>query len=359
MKETRIVELDGLRGVACLIVLTSHYFGEIPHGTRFLVFGWLGVDIFFVLSGFLIGSIILEHHTEPTFLKSFYLRRAARIVPVYALGCAVSLSLISLTHGLAWSDHPYSAGVYAVFGSNIAMSIWGGGGTWLLPTWTLAVEEQFYLLLPALVIVTPTRLLAPVLIALWSSAAIFRAWIADDNPLAAFSLLPGRMDLLLAGVLIAIARRRLDLTPYVFALRATPLLAIMMLLMLGLVFGSSTVLFVILGPMLASVGIASFLLAIMLGAPEGRRYRSPVLRYLGQISYALYLVHQPISGLLHGILLDRTPDIGTASQWAVTILAVAVSIAVAAASWRWLESPILRWAKSSTSVPSAGTTVKI
>jgi peptidoglycan/LPS O-acetylase OafA/YrhL len=88
------------------------------------------------------------------------------------------------------------------------------------------------------------------------------------------------------------------------------------------------------------------MLAVMLGAPEGKRYRSPVLRYFGQISYALYLVHQPISGLLHGVLLDSTPDVGTLPQLGVTVLAFAVSVAVAAASWTWLERPILK------SVPS-------
>jgi peptidoglycan/LPS O-acetylase OafA/YrhL len=105
-------------------------------------------------------------------------------------------------------------------------------------------------------------------------------------------------------------------------------------------------LFLLFSDSLASVAIACFLLAIIHGAPEGVRYRSPILRSFGQISYALYLIHQPISGLLHGLLLGSVPDIGTPAQIGVTFLSVAMSIGVAVASWKWLESPILAWAQS-------------
>ena len=78
----RIAELDGLRGVAALSVVVAHYLGEVPHGFSFLMLGWYGVSFFFVLSGFLMGTIILKHHAEPKFLRALYLRRAARISPV-------------------------------------------------------------------------------------------------------------------------------------------------------------------------------------------------------------------------------------------------------------------------------------
>jgi peptidoglycan/LPS O-acetylase OafA/YrhL len=99
------------------------------------------------------------------------------------------------------------------------------------------------------------------------------------------------------------------------------------------------------GQTLMSVGIAAFLLAVMHGAPEARHFRSATLRWFGQISYALYLVHQPIAGLFHGILLGRSPDLGTGPQLLVTILAAATSVGVAAASWKWLEAPILSRAR--------------
>lgn len=340
----RISELDGLRGVAALIVIVSHFFGEVPHGNKFLTFGWLGVDMFFVLSGFLIGSIILEQHNQPSFFSTFYMRRVARIVPVYFIVCVVTLVLADVLRGHAWSDHPFSLIIYAVFSSNITMSIWDGGGEWLRPTWTLAVEEQFYLLLPLLIVLTPRRFLPPALIALWVSATMFRAAICDSHPLAAFSLLPGRMDLLLGGVLAAHINNRIDASRHLVALRIVPPAA--MVLLVGVVLLSPSRFFIVFSPTFASIGVGCFLLAIVHGAPEGLRFRSPALQYFGRISYTLYLVHQPVSGVLHGALLNGTPDIGTPLQIAVTLLSALISICIAGASWTYLEAPILERARA-------------
>jgi peptidoglycan/LPS O-acetylase OafA/YrhL len=304
------------------------------------MFAWYGVDFFFVLSGFLMGSIILSHHAEPGFLRSFYLRRAARIIPIYFVVVGATILLAALAKETVWGDQPFDAPIYLLFLPNVAMSVWGGGGEWLKPTWTLAVEEQFYLVLPLLVIWTPKRFLLAVLLALCGAAVFFRYAYHDLNPLAALTLLPARMDLLLGGVVLAYAIKHFDLSRHVQMFRVVPLIAVLALLVVVLV--SREWLFPILNPTLLSIGFGSFLLAVLLGAPEGRRYRSPVLTYFGQISYALYLVHQPISGLLHGVLLNGRPDVGSISEIAVTMLASAVSVAVAAASWKWLEQPILK-----------------
>ena len=336
----RIAELDGLRGTAALAVVVAHYVGEVPHGISALMFGWYGVDFFFVLSGFLMGSIILNHHTEPGFLRSFYLRRAARIIPIYFVVVCVTLLLVALTQGNTWTDHPFDALIYLLFLPNVAMSLWDGGGEWLKPAWTLAVEEQFYLVLPLLVIWIPKRFLIAALLGLCGAAIVFRYASYEINPLAALTLLPGRMDLLLGGVVLAYVTQHFELSRYLRIFRIVPLIAMVALLVVSLI--SREHLFPILNPTLLSLGFASFLLAVLLGAPEGRRYRSPVLRYFGQVSYALYLVHQPISGVLHGIILNGRPDIESFPQIAVTILAFSVSVAAAAASWKWLEQPILK-----------------
>src|SRR5262249_43923194 len=145
MKTNRIVELDGIRGVAALTVVIAHSFGEVRHGTQVLELGWVGVDTFFVLSGFLIGSIILEQHQRPDFFRSFYVRRAARIIPLYATVCALTVAAAWLTADRTWADHPFPFAVYAAFATNFAMTMTRGteGGIWLKPTWTVAVEEQF------------------------------------------------------------------------------------------------------------------------------------------------------------------------------------------------------------------------
>jgi peptidoglycan/LPS O-acetylase OafA/YrhL len=337
----RIAELDGLRGLAALAVVVAHYGGEVRHGVAALTLGWWGVDLFFVLSGFLMGSIILNHHTEPGFLKSFYLRRAARIIPVYFSVIAATLLAAALTEGNNWSDRPFGAPVYLLFLPNIAMSLWGAGGDWLKPSWTLAVEEQFYLVLPFLIMWVPQRFLMRVLLGLCATAIVFRCVFYQPDGFAALTLFPSRMDLLLGGVVLAYVWRQFDLSSHLQALRTVPFIAMIALLCVALY---SSHLFLILSPTLASVGFASFLLVTLLGAPEGRRYRSPGLRYFGKISYALYLVHQPISGLLHGLILNEAPDVGSLPQIGVTLLAFAVSVGLASLSWTWLERPILTFA---------------
>lgn len=338
-KTTRIAELDGLRGLAALAVVAAHYVGEVRHGLAALTIGWYAVDFFFVLSGFLMGSIILKHHAETGFLKSFYTRRAARIIPIYFVVITLTLTLAALTAVHPWAEHPFSPPTYFLFLTNFALSFSDGGGEWLKPAWTLAVEEQFYLLLPLIIIFTPRRFLLGTLVALCAAALLYRAALHGINPVAALTLLPGRMDLLFGGVILAYVMQHHDLTRHPRAIRLTPLVALCALLAITLV--SRDHLFPVLNPTLLTIGFGAFLLAVLYGAPEGRRYRSPLLGFFGRISYALYLIHQPVAGLLHGLVLGSAPDVETAPQIAVTALSFAVSVGLAAASWKWFESPIL------------------
>jgi peptidoglycan/LPS O-acetylase OafA/YrhL len=346
VKRARIPELDGIRGLAALAVVLAHYFGEPAHGISALTVGWIGVSVFFVLSGFLIGGIIDENRSAPNFLKVFYIRRGARILPIYFAVCLLTLWAALLTRGAAWSDTPFPAWVYGVFTQNIALPVWGGGGKWLLPTWTLAVEEQFYLVLPMIFLLARRRWLGPILVALWLSAPLVR--IAGlGNAYAPLTLLPSRMDLLLSGVLAAMLDARFDLSRHLLALRLIPLVCV--LLLLGLAAASRVGGFeqavTVLNPSLLGVGVSAFLLSLVHGAPEARRYASPGLQYFGAISYALYLVHQPVSGLLHGLILGTQPDIGTPAEIGVSLLAATCSIGLATASWRWLERPCLAWGR--------------
>ncbi|HEY1638009.1 MAG TPA: acyltransferase, partial [Rhizomicrobium sp.] len=81
--DRRVPELDGLRGAASIMVVISHYFGEVAHGISATTFGWIGVNMFFVLSGYLIGKLILEKKDCANFFEVFYVRRFLRIIPVY------------------------------------------------------------------------------------------------------------------------------------------------------------------------------------------------------------------------------------------------------------------------------------
>jgi len=167
----RVPELDGLRGVAILLVLIYHGISDVlpPSGlpARLMAvgrLGWSGVDLFFVLSGFLIGGILLDVRPSPNYFKTFYLRRAYRILPIYG----VSMVLFSLRFirpgGVAslgvFSQSPIPWLSYVTFTQNLWMAALGSFGVGALAaTWSLAVEEQFYLTAPLIVRkVDPKRL---------------------------------------------------------------------------------------------------------------------------------------------------------------------------------------------------------
>jgi peptidoglycan/LPS O-acetylase OafA/YrhL len=345
----RIVELDGLRGCACLLVVLGHYFGEVAHGARFLCLEWIGVDLFFCLSGFLIGGILLDNRTSPAYFGPFYIRRGFRIFPIYYL--TVTLVLLALPRLSGAAEPPYAPGLYYGYLQNFAMSFSGVEVPhWLMPTWTLCVEEQFYLLLPVIVYLTPPRWLLRALVLLIASASLFRLILVlnSANKLALFMLLPTEWDLLFLGVIGAYARRtpalwsrliagdRRVLKAIVFSgLAAVPLLA----------FGDNVLglrSFDVVGRFALGVALSGLVLLLVSGSPEGARFRSPVLCFFGSISYGLYLIHQPVAGILHGLILGSAPDVATGPQVAVTLGALAASIGIAQLSWLFFERPLIR-----------------
>jgi peptidoglycan/LPS O-acetylase OafA/YrhL len=135
----RITELDGLRGLAVLSVVLAHYFGEVSHRIFVFDLGWLGVDLFFVLSGFLIGGILIDNRDSASFLSSFYIRRALRIFPIYYLVLVLALAFSDTARGHSWADPHFPALVYAIYAQNIAASLSALDGKSFQPLWTLAV----------------------------------------------------------------------------------------------------------------------------------------------------------------------------------------------------------------------------
>ena len=147
LERGRIVELDALRGLAAVVVVLFH------SSQKRIPCGWAAVDLFFVLSGFLITSIILRHGSSPGFLKSFYVRRALRVWPIYYALIAVLIVLSPLlarpTH---WAGLPYTLTFtqsLPLYWSMISPTF----SDYFGHSWTLAVEEQFYLLWPPLVLI--------------------------------------------------------------------------------------------------------------------------------------------------------------------------------------------------------------
>lgn len=349
-RPARILELDGLRGFAALIVVIAHFFGEVPGGVTNMQFGWFGVEVFFVLSGFLIGGIILDERGRDGFWRSFYVRRTARIVPIYL---TVLAAIGLMTAAFAWAPQGFPAWTYLTFTQNVYGAFVGGhDALWLQPLWTLAVEEQFYLLLPLLIVTLPRRALPWVLLTMIAVAPLYRLVTMPLGQGLAYLLLPGRMDLLASGVLVAWAVRNLDLKPFLMGLRIAPIPLLMACPVIYLTQGLDV--FGVWGQGLVAAAVGSFIAALMLGAPEGRGFLNlPVMRFLGLISYGLYLIHQPVNVALHGLAFGQGPALGTAAQLAVTIVAFALSILLAWGSWFLLEKPVIAAARRWLNRPAA------
>jgi peptidoglycan/LPS O-acetylase OafA/YrhL len=335
----RVPELDGARGVAVLAVVIAHYFGEVEHALIGFSFGWMGVSLFFVLSGFLIGSIILERKDSSNFLSVFYIRRALRILPVYFVTLAATLGFIWLYGSAPWIDMPLSAPSYFTFTQNFLMAWRGEIGTlWLLPTWTLAVEEQFYLVVPLLIMFIPARALLPAIISGIALCLLTRVLLyATGADAASRLLLFSNGHILLIGVLAAYIHQHVKVPEII--LRLIPLASIVAFDVI--IFTTHDHVFLaFMAPL-----FASYILLAAQGWAKLRFLRSRLLRSFGAISYCLYLIHQPVNGVLHGLILGGRPDIATAPQILVTCTAVIVSISIAALSWFALEQPLLRLAR--------------
>jgi peptidoglycan/LPS O-acetylase OafA/YrhL len=319
--------LDALRGVAVLAVVLYHGLHwwlppsiSISPGARRLIFlatpGWLGVNLFFVLSGFLITGILLDTRNRPNYWKSFYTRRVLRILPLYL----VVLLILRFYNGVSWMYFL----ICMFYMANFASTRFGLGYG---PLWSLAVEEQFYLMWPSLVRRLRPRTLAIVCVGSLFLSPLLRYLsvsriVPMGNPYSATWLVT---DNLAAGALIAILLRTPAAT--LSRVRGWTLgvgLLSLILLILGLclqIMSRSTSAGAAFQPepfiLLFS---ALLLLSLQIGShPLVYRLTRP-LRFYGYISYGLYLFHvlgfsvyqdlfsdfnHPLPVLTAGILLLR------------------------------------------------------
>lgn len=362
----RIAQLDGVRGVAILLVIIWHYFvcqihpdpkTLISYCSLALSLTWSGVDLFFVLSGFLITGILLDHRNTSNFFRVFYLRRVCRIFPLYflLLGLFVCLSATPLftSPSYQWLFHdPLPIWSYATFTQNLFMGFRGDFGPhWLGVTWSLAVEEQFYLFVPLLVYFLPRRVLICVLVAAIVAAPILR-WGAPG--FHAFVNTPWRSDSLLSGALLAVLvrwhpfvaavrqHRRLVMALFIVLLAGV---AVMTLLVGGAVVTLWSASFSIFTHLWLAALYSTLVLIAFVGSGHflGRMLGSRLLVWFGQLSYGIYMFHQAVSGLLHGYLRHGAPQIRTVSDAAITAVALCITLALAMLSYRFFESPFLRF----------------
>ena len=349
----RIVALDGLRGVLAGMVVVSHYFGEVPHGFKAALLGWIAVKMFFVLSGFLMARVIADHLGTPGFFRTFYVRRACRTLPVYLVTLAIVLVAAHIFAGASWMEagRIFPLWSYLTFTQTFEMVAHGDFGLdWLTPTWTLTVEEQFYLAAPVFCLLVGRRHLLGALVAAALASVAFRwlAYGAGAMPtMAAQVLLPGVAHAMVLGMIAALVLRssRIDWSRFDFWLRAAPIVILGVVFALKWLDGGGNAGFQLVGVPLVAVACAVFLMAIVRGAPEARRMMSPVLRELGQLSFAIYLLHMPVLGLLHGLVLGGRPDIATSAELAVTLAAIPLTLLLATAVNRTIEQPMIAFGR--------------
>ena len=206
MHRGRLLELDGIRGIACILVLLDHViFSNLPSlpGIGRLT-PWLigGVDLFFVLSGFLIGGILIDNKLASNYFKGCWIRRAGRVWPVYYLLVLTFFAVLALKPYLSapWLDRfllrdTMPLWTYPLFLQNFAQASdnWFGGARWVASTWSLAIEEQFYLLAPPLVYLMTRRSVTSLAVTCIVAALLFRALLSQmtGSWTAGYFLLPG------------------------------------------------------------------------------------------------------------------------------------------------------------------------
>jgi peptidoglycan/LPS O-acetylase OafA/YrhL len=292
--------LDGLRGVAILLVLAYHL-GWLPGGSH-------GVTLFFVLSGFLITGIILREVDEKGRLdwRRFYIRRAARLIPALVVVVAAFVA-VGGPPANAWPALTYTSNFLSAGGRNLGA---------LQHTWSVAVEEHFYLVWPIVLVAIPARLRFRLTAWAVLSAAAWRVWLIETATWErAYYATDAAAVALLAGCLLAVARHEDRVVSTRWAMAATVTIGMAAVLGEGTAF--LWVGFVVSGLSVVAVNGCVGGARALEGAP---------VRWLGRLSYGIYLWHPFV------FVFAKNP------------VGLAVALGIAWLSWRAVERPAMRWA---------------
>ncbi len=349
MAAERQLTLDGIRGLAASAVLVSHYLAEIPDGIQAFSFGAIAVDAFFVLSGFLIGRLILTRREAPNFFKTFYIRRLLRTVPSYLIVVLFVLALAALLPEWAGDAGGVPAWSYLSFTQNFFFALRQSTGLhWLSPTWTLAVEEQFYLFAPAALVFTPRRFVVPVASMVFAAALFYRIQMnaSGADPLEFLPLLLARADTLAAGIIASALWFKIAGTKrYDRTLEATPLVCLVAVLGYA-VFATNTDWQATLSHSVFGIAAAAFILRAAVSPSAVPWLEARWLRFMGDNSYSIYLIHIPVAGVIHHLMTGAEPGISTPLQWAATILATVATILLGRGLTRLVEEPLTAFGRS-------------
>jgi peptidoglycan/LPS O-acetylase OafA/YrhL len=339
-------ELDGLRGIAITLVMIHRFYarGDSPW---FVEAGWVGVDLFFVISGFLIAGILLDTRDDPDYFRNFYARRVLRIFPLYYLMVGSILLAFPLSGNDTFLDASGSPAWYLLHLGNVPEAVLGlTPPYWLAPVWSLAIEEQFYLTFPLLVRVLDRRRLGYCLVvmAVVALAARVSTTLAfPDNERLQYQLTLCRLDAIAAGCSLALLVRARGFARWYRRLR--PWLGAVLvgcgIVALATELDRTTTFGRTLGYSVVALGFAALVLRVVMarGARSTAVLRWQPLRYLGKLCFGLYLLHRPADTLVTGAVAHVGLD-PTSVLWIPVKIAIAVGLATL--SRIAIEQPFLR-----------------
>lgn len=355
--------LDGIRGFALILVFAYHaLLYEIEPVSRLnrllrnlAGLGWAGVDLFFILSGFLITTILLEARDTENYFKVFYVRRALRILPLYYAVLGVSLLVMPGHYGFRQQVS------YWLNLSNLSTAFYPFIIPYLAHFWSLGIEEQFYFLWPAVI-----RKLRATIVGVLSAGVVVLLFAARNLPIVmalngrwpelVYRLTPFRIDTLCAGAALAVAVLRFEqLREYRLLFRVTFVISgcIFLKAAYGHLYMSRHVVRFGYTALIFS-GVSLIALALFPGSLVSRVFSNGFLRKTGKYSYCFYLVHPFLVNYVaaHRPWADRHFHAvlgGWMSHNLISVCIAAVEFCIVfafcAVSWNLFEGPILRLKK--------------
>ena len=350
--------LDGLRGLAIVLVLVHSLTlfahpvsagGQLYHAA--LAFGWSGVQLFFVLSGFLITGILVDTRPTPHYFRNFYIRRALRIFPLYYVTLAVAFIVLPALDRMPQvyaGDYPHQAFLW-LYLSNWRHDIGGGFSHY----WSLALEEQFYLVWPLVVFFCSRPTLLKICIGLSVAGVLTRGWMrAHGMPdEVVYVSTPARADALTSGAAMALLIRQVAvrdwLRGHLGALGVATAGTGMLALLLTGPYGVSVT-----GQVFGYCALAWFFSLVVLGSALLDLERMPLvwrgvlawkpLRVLGKYSYGMYIFQRQIHVFIGLAFVKPWASASLGIDVLYVGLASMLTLAMAIASYHLFERPLLR-----------------
>ncbi len=345
--QPKIAQLDAIRGIAILLVILHNQSGKYSslHLQYLFSNGWMGVDLFFVLSGFLITGILVETKHSGCYFRNFYARRCLRIWPLYYSLIVLMFVVVpflrpSEAHTVFERSSPWWA--YVLFLQNFLIPIPTMAAGALGVTWSLAIEEQFYLVWPWVVRYGSVAQVRRITICVICSSPLLRLYLSLHH-VDLYTNVFCRLDGLMAGALLALVVRSENFLPVRFLKGAwICLLVAGPLAFVGEALGARWIVFSLTAMASASlVYLSLFSTNRWLQVALTNRF----MVYTGVISYGLYLLHKIPSDLAQTFDLERYPIV-------VLPVSLGASYAAAALSWELLEKPFLKLKRFFDSKPA-------